>query len=66
MDKGIFQPFLSTNHVYGNMADINPDCPCKNDKCPRHGNCRECVAFHVDKKNKPPFCLRGIQWTEYP
>jgi hypothetical protein len=48
------------------MADINPDCPCKNDKCPRHGNCLECVAFHVDKKNKPPFCLRGIQWIEYP
>lgn len=24
-----------------------------------------CVEFHVEKKNKPPFCLRDIQWTEY-
>ena len=47
------------------MADIKRDCACPNDKCPRHGNCRECVEFHANKKNKPPFCLR-IQWTEYP
>ena len=45
--------------------NIKEDCPCKNDKCPRHGNCRECVEFHVSKKNKPPFCLRDIEWTEY-
>ena len=47
------------------MCGIKEDCQCPNEKCPRHGNCRECVEFHVNKKNKPPFCLR-IQWTEYP
>ncbi len=47
------------------MADIKEDCPCKNTDCPRHGNCRECVEFHVKGGKKPPACLR-IQWTEYP
>ncbi|MBO5669540.1 MAG: hypothetical protein J6R75_04155 [Candidatus Methanomethylophilaceae archaeon] len=45
------------------MADNNPDCKCPGD-CPRHGNCRECVAFHLDGGKKPPFCLR-VKWTEY-
>ena len=28
------------------MANINPNCPCKNVGCPRHGNCEECKANH--------------------
>lgn len=28
------------------MAIINPNCPCKNISCPRHGNCVECKANH--------------------
>ena len=28
------------------MAIINPNCPCKNIGCPRHGNCVECKANH--------------------
>ncbi|MBQ3879962.1 MAG: hypothetical protein II727_06625 [Oscillospiraceae bacterium] len=28
------------------MANINPNCPCKNVGCPRHGNCVECKANH--------------------
>ena len=28
------------------MANINPNCPCKNVGCPRHGNCAECKANH--------------------
>ncbi|MBR2254802.1 MAG: hypothetical protein IJ856_03145 [Candidatus Methanomethylophilaceae archaeon] len=47
------------------MAELEPECPCKNTNCPRHGNCRECVRFHVSQGKKPPACLR-IQWTEYP
>jgi len=47
------------------MAEIKEDCPCKMLKCPRHGNCRECVEDHVAKGKKPPACLR-VQWTEYP
>ncbi|MBQ3685036.1 MAG: hypothetical protein II933_01275 [Candidatus Methanomethylophilaceae archaeon] len=47
------------------MADIKEDCKCPNTGCPRHGDCRECVEFHVAGAKKPPFCLR-VQWTEYP
>ncbi len=58
--------FIPPIHILSSMCNnIKEDCPCKNDKCPRHGNCRECVEFHVSKKNKPPFCLRDIEWTEY-
>ena len=28
------------------MAELNPNCNCPNTKCPRHGNCMECVEFH--------------------
>lgn len=24
----------------------NPDCPCTEYDCPRHGNCDECQAYH--------------------
>lgn len=44
-----------------NLAE---DCTCPNDKCPRHGNCIECVKFHREKKNKLPYCIRFIEWTE--
>ncbi|MBO7352405.1 MAG: hypothetical protein J6U12_05805 [Candidatus Methanomethylophilaceae archaeon] len=47
------------------MTELKEDCPCKNTDCPRHGNCRECVEFHVKGGNKPPACLR-IQWAQYP
>ena len=28
------------------MAERNPDCPCTYPGCPRHGICRECIAYH--------------------
>lgn len=28
------------------MEKLNPNCPCKNTGCPRHGNCAACQAFH--------------------
>jgi hypothetical protein len=28
------------------MADRNPDCPCTYPGCPRHGICRDCIAYH--------------------
>lgn len=31
---------------------MNPDCPCKKAKCPRHGNCEACRAYHADSKRK--------------
>ena len=33
-------------------------CTCDNLKCPRHGNCRECVLFHRDEKHNLPRCLK--------
>lgn len=47
------------------MTDIKEDCCCKNLDCPRHGKCRECIEFHLEKGNKPPACMR-IQWAQYP
>ena len=44
---------------------VNPDCPCPNPDCPRHGHCCDCVEFHVSHGKKPPVCLR-MEWKEYP
>ena len=38
--------------------DLNPNCNCPNESCPRHGNCMECVEFHKAHRDKIPFCLR--------
>ncbi len=49
------------------MCEYNPitdACNCPNEKCPRHGKCCECVAFHREKRNKLPFCVRNIEWTD--
>jgi hypothetical protein len=35
-------------------------CSCKNNDCPRHGDCSLCVAFHRDEKKNLPVCLRAI------
>lgn len=43
---------------------IEESCTCPKADCPRHGKCRDCVAFHREKKNKLPFCLRNIEWTD--
>ena len=40
------------------MAELNPNCNCPKEGCPRHGNCMECVEFHKSKGTKIPFCLR--------
>lgn len=36
---------------------INDNCPCKREKCERHGDCEVCRAHHTDKKH-PPYCER--------
>ncbi len=44
------------------MCEYNPitdACNCPNEKCPRHGKCCECIAFHREKRNKLPFCVRN-------
>ncbi|MCK5116061.1 MAG: hypothetical protein KAR44_05635 [Candidatus Aegiribacteria sp.] len=28
------------------VTDRNESCPCTYPGCPRHGNCRECIAYH--------------------
>ncbi len=38
--------------------DLNPNCNCPNESCPRHGNCMECVEHHKAHSDKIPFCLR--------
>lgn len=36
----------------------NHPCLCPNEKCPRHGRCCDCVAFHRDEKGNYPNCFR--------
>jgi hypothetical protein len=33
------------------------ECPCKKKKCPRHGNCEECIPYHKNK-GQLPYCER--------
>lgn len=33
---------------------IRDDCPCRKDKCFRHGHCNECYAHHADSKSRRP------------
>ena len=33
------------------------ECVCPKRKCPRHGYCRQCGAYHGEK-GKLPYCLR--------
>ncbi|QSH40205.1 hypothetical protein P0136_00895 [Lentisphaerota bacterium ZTH] len=30
----------------------NPNCPCVHFDCPRHGNCRECLAYSRSRGEK--------------
>jgi len=51
--------------VLAKLRDLNvpllflaqSDCPCPK-RCPRHGHCQECAAYH-GAKDKLPYCLRG-------
>jgi hypothetical protein len=36
---------------------LKPNCPCT-DTCDRHGNCKECKAYHQDRSDTP-FCKNG-------
>ena len=33
---------------------IRDDCPCRKEKCFRHGHCNECHAHHADSKSRRP------------
>ena len=44
--------------------EININCPCTKEGCPRHGKCCECVAHHKAHATKLPACLRGIDWEK--
>jgi hypothetical protein len=38
------------------------DCPCPKRKCPRHGHCQECAAYH-SAKGGLSYCFReGNRW----
>lgn len=34
-------------------------CQCKKEKCKRHGNCEECIAYHEEHKRFLPYCKRN-------
>lgn len=36
---------------------VRAECPCRKTRCPRHGECTECYAYHAEK-GKLPYCLR--------
>ena len=36
---------------------LKPNCPCT-DTCDRHGNCKECKAYHQERSDLP-FCKNG-------
>jgi hypothetical protein len=39
-------------------------CPCSSRNCPRHGQCRECAAYHGDN-GKLPYCFRAkARWDK--
>ena len=40
-----------------NIQKNKQNCTCKSDKCPRHGVCCECVAYHRAAGNKP-MCMK--------
>ena len=36
---------------------INENCPCKKEKCERHGKCDECREYHAaSKRQRPVYC----------
>jgi hypothetical protein len=39
------------------MAD---DCPCKQIRCHRHGNCVECIRVHRTRQQHIPECLQDM------
>ncbi len=40
------------------------DCPCPKRKCPRHGHCQECAAYH-SAKGGLSYCFRkGNRWDK--
>lgn len=39
------------------VPEFREDCPCKKEKCERHGKCHECYLFH-HKGKLMPFCRR--------
>lgn len=44
--------------IRGGISAKNTSCPCKRKKCPRHGDCEACKAYHADSKIKLP-CERN-------
>lgn len=69
IDMKIFNDtrFLFCVVLPGDMCEyslITKDCNCPSEECPNHGKCCECVALHRKSKNKPPFCIRDIAWTD--
>jgi hypothetical protein len=50
--------------ISGDMKYM-PKCLCDNSGCPRHSNCRACVAFHK-LTDHPPSCRYKWKWKEPP
>jgi len=39
------------------LLAVRTDCPCPKRKCPRHGLCQECAAYHAAKDGLS-YCFR--------
>lgn len=35
-------------------------CKCQKQMCSRHGDCKSCRAFHIEKSTSP-YCERGAE-----
>ncbi|MGI6181024.1 MAG: LPS biosynthesis protein [Agathobaculum sp.] len=41
-------------------CETEDHCPCKNQLCTLHGNCKECVAAHRAHQDHLPVCMHRI------
>ena len=66
VDQAALQGLLGRIHSLGLPLQLvaRTGCPCSSKKCPRHGQCQECAAYH-GAQGKLPFCLRAkTRWDK--
>ncbi len=42
------------------MPGMVDDCPCRQTRCHRHGNCVECIRVHRTRQQHIPECLQDM------
>jgi hypothetical protein len=66
VDQSALHGVLAKIHRLGLplLLVVQTGCPCSKQKCPRHGQCRECAAYHGEE-GKLPYCFRpGTRWDK--